>query len=107
MTRQRAPPLKLLTVIGFGDGESKEENMPTETVATAELPEKVYILVMYYEQLDMAGPVFIPFDDIGFACPVFGERELAENFSLPPTSTGPQSSRRSLWSTLSPPVSTQ
>lgn len=64
--------------------ERKEENVPTETVATAQLPEKLFILVTHYEQLDLSGPLFIPFGDVGFGCPVFGEKGLAEAFLASP-----------------------
>jgi hypothetical protein len=54
--------------------------MTTETAETIELPEKLFILLIYYEALKLVGPLFIPFGDVGFGCPVFGERELAEEF---------------------------
>ena len=59
--------------------------MPTETqpVETIELPEKLFILVTYYPELKQAGPLFIPFGDVVVGCPVFGERELAEEFMAP------------------------
>ena len=54
--------------------------MPTAAAETIELPEKLFILLTYYPELEQAGPLFIPFGDVGFGCPVFGERERAEEF---------------------------
>src|SRR5215211_3320896 len=63
----------------------KEESVPTETqpVETIELPEKLFILVTYYPELKQARPLFIPFGDVVVGCPVFGERELDEEFMAP------------------------
>ncbi len=61
--------------------------MPTETlgdVETLELPEKLYILIVNDERLDASAPLFIPFEDVAFACPVFGDYERAHEFIMSP-----------------------
>ncbi len=62
--------------------------MQTATPETAQLPEKLYTIVIYYPEHQSPGPVFLPVPPEGptavWMMPVFELRELAEAFLASP-----------------------